>query len=68
MDQDKTILVVDDIDINRIVLAEIFKEEYKIIEACNGVQAIEMINSNLEISAVLLDLLMSEIHLRYFMM
>lgn len=61
MDKEKTILIVDDIDINRIILAEIFKDDYNIIEACNGVRAIEIINSNVSISAVLLDLIMPEI-------
>lgn len=61
MVKDKTILIVDDIDINRIILSEIFKNDYNITEACNGVQAIEIINSGLSISAVLLDLIMPEV-------
>lgn len=55
------ILIVDDIELNRLVLAEIFKEDYEILEACNGAEAIEVINSGQEISAVLLDLFMPEI-------
>lgn len=62
MDKKKTILIVDDIEINRAILAEIFKEDYDTIEACNGVQAIEIINSNFDISAVLLDLIMPEMN------
>lgn len=62
MNKDKTILIVDDIEINRMILAEIFNDEYNIIEACNGAQAIEIINSNSTICAVLLDLLMPEIN------
>ena len=62
MDRDKTILIVDDIEINRDILEEIFKDDYKIIKACNGAQAIEAINSNPDISAVLLDLLMPEVN------
>lgn len=58
MDKEKTILIVDDVEINRIILAETFKDEYNIIEADNGTQAIEVINSNRHIAAVLLDLLM----------
>lgn len=60
MDKDKTILIVDDIEINRAVLAEVYKEDYNIIEAQNGVEAVEIINSNINISAVLLDLIMPE--------
>lgn len=62
MDRDKTILIVDDIEINRDILEEIFKDDYNIIKACNGAQAIEAINSNSDISAVLLDLLMPEVN------
>lgn len=60
MNKKKTILIVDDIEINRAILAEIFKDEYEIMEACNGVQAMEIIDSDTEVSAVLLDLLMPE--------
>ena len=60
--KDKTILIVDDIEINRMILAEIFKDEYKIIEACDGTQALEIINGDLQICAVLLDLLMPEMN------
>lgn len=60
MNKDKTILIVDDVEINRDILSNIFKDDYNIIEACDGVQAIETINGNSDISAVLLDLLMPE--------
>ncbi len=58
MYKEKTILIVDDMEINRIILAEIFKDNYNILQACDGDQAIEIINSNPDISAVLLDLIM----------
>lgn len=58
----KTILIVDDIEINRMILAEIFKDEYKILEACDGAEAIKIINSEMAISAVLLDLLMPKVN------
>lgn len=57
--KEKAILVVDDIDINRTILSEIFKEEYEILEAENGVEALEIIHRRKpDIAAVLLDLLM----------
>ena len=61
MSNKKTILIVDDIEINREILAEIFKEDYEIIKACNGVQAVEILDSHSDISAVLLDLIMPEL-------
>lgn len=57
-----TILIVDDVEINRTVLAEIFKNDYNILEADNGLLAIEMINGHMGISAVLLDLIMPGIN------
>ena len=60
MNKEKTILIVDDIEINRAVLNEIFKDDYNTIEACNGLEALEIINSDVKISAMLLDLIMPE--------
>ena len=55
---DKTILIVDDEEINQLILAEEFKAAYNIIVADNGHQAIEIINSGRPISAIFLDLMM----------
>ncbi len=56
---DHTILVVDDEAVNREMLGAILAEDYKIIYASNGTEALEIIKKqgNL-ISLVLLDLLM----------
>ncbi len=54
------ILIVDDMEINRVILAEGFRDEYEILEAENGIQAIELLNTNNNIAAVLLDLIMPE--------
>ena len=62
MQNKKKILIVDDIEINRVILSEIFKEDYEILEAANGRQALEMIGQDQNISAVLLDLLMPEMN------
>lgn len=59
---DKTILIVDDDEISRSILAEIFKADYRIIEACDGNQAINIINEEMNIAAVLLDLFMPGIN------
>lgn len=52
------ILIVDDMEINRVILAEGFKDEYEILEAEDGFQAMEILNNNTNIAAVLLDLVM----------
>ena len=52
-----TMLIVDDMEINRASFAEIFKEEYHILEAENGKQALEQIEQQ-KVHIVLLDLCM----------
>jgi len=53
------VLIVDDVEINRELLFEILKDEYEIIQAENGIQALEELEkNNEEISVVLLDLIM----------
>ena len=53
------VLVVDDQEINRDVLGMILEDDYEIIYASNGQEALELIQSNRErLSVVLLDLLM----------
>ena len=54
----ETILIVDDMEINRVILAEGFKESYEVLEAENGEEAIAMLDKNPRIAAVLLDLVM----------
>ena len=56
--KNSTILIVDDVDINREILCEMF-QEYNTIQAANGQEAIEIIEANQEgISVVLLDVVM----------
>lgn len=55
------ILIVDDSEINRALLREILGDEYTILEAENGVRAVELIYANRDdLSLVLLDLIMPE--------
>lgn len=57
----KYILIVDDADFNRLLLSDMLKEDYKIVEAANGTEAIEILHQQEEyISLVLLDLVMPE--------
>lgn len=55
------VLIVDDMEINRELLAEILKDEYDVITAENGKQALEyMENQHQEIAVILMDLIMPE--------
>jgi len=52
--------VVDDVDINRIIISELFTERYEVLEAENGEEALTIINGpeGNNLSIVLLDLIM----------
>lgn len=52
------LLIVDDEEINRELLSSIFSDEYSIICATNGKEALSYLQSNQLISAVLLDIVM----------
>lgn len=53
------VLIVDDMKMNRELLSDILEDEYSILEAENGSEAIEILETkNSEISIVLLDLIM----------
>ena len=55
----KTVLIVDDVDINRKILSKILSGSYNILIAENGQNALEQLeNSGSKISAVMLDLIM----------
>ncbi|MEG1028243.1 MAG: response regulator, partial [Oscillospiraceae bacterium] len=56
MDKKQTILIVDDNDINRNILANLLQEEYEIIQAENGNNALDKVSN--KISAILLNLAM----------
>lgn len=56
---DRSIMLVDDNDINRGILAEIFKDKYNIIEASDGSEAVRLINQERsKLAAILLDVIM----------
>ena len=53
------LLIVDDVEMNRAILSSIFEDEYKIIEAENGQEALKMLEQyDGQIAAVLLDVVM----------
>ncbi len=58
---DRSILIVDDNEINRGILGEIFKDKYAILEAGNGVEAMQIMDKQTDkLAAVLLDIVMPE--------
>jgi putative two-component system response regulator len=55
------ILVVDDVELNRAVLYEIFRERFDVIEAGSGPEALEIISrQQARIVLVLLDMILPE--------
>ena len=55
------LLVVDDSEMNREILKEILGKEYRILEACDGEEALKMLEQHgTEISLVLLDIIMPQ--------
>ena len=62
MNVKRRILVVDDKSMNRFMLGEIFRDEFEIIEAANGREAIEKISKEQnDLGCILLDIIMPEI-------
>lgn len=58
-DKNRKILVVDDVELNRAILYELFCNEYEVIEAENGKEALDVLSEHAnEISMVLLDIVM----------
>lgn len=59
MEKKKTVLIADDADINREILKVVFKEQFRILEAADGEQAIEILDAGHdEIVMLFLDLMM----------
>lgn len=57
--EDQTILVVDDDPVNRMVLQGMLKlHDYQVLEAENGMQAIEMMQQNPHINLIIMDVMM----------
>ena len=57
--QKPSILIVDDSEMNRVILSEMLKDEYRVLEADNGRTALDMVDRyGDELSLVLLDIVM----------
>ena len=60
MDKQK-ILIVDDSEINRALLADILKDQYEVVEADNGAAAVALLSQHrMDFSLLLLDIMMPE--------
>jgi len=58
----RSLLVVDDIEINRIILRSMFEQEFNVLEAENGVEALRVIDEQSEdLAVILLDIIMPEL-------
>ena len=57
----KTIFVVEDVEINREILCNIFDEKYRIIQASDGKEAIDFLKAGLTPNIMLLDIIMPRI-------
>lgn len=61
MNKNNKILIVDDSEINRSLLADMLSVDYSLLEASNGLEAMALINQyHSELSMVLLDIVMPE--------
>lgn len=61
-DKNKIILIVDDIEMNRAILNELFYQKYQVVEAANGLEALEAIDTYGErIAIILLDIVMPKL-------
>ena len=56
--QKERILIVDDSEMNRSILADMLSDDYEILEAADGVEAVALLHKNVNISLVLLDIVM----------
>lgn len=57
--KEDTILVVDDVEINRVSLESIFEKEFHVLQAKNGKEAIEVLEKHhFQVDLILLDLIM----------
>jgi len=61
MDRQKTIMIVDDTEMNIVILVEALKEDYDLIVAINGLEAIEILEEQ-KPDLILLDIMMPEMN------
>lgn len=57
MDEKPIMLIVDDVEINRVILSQFFQDEYSILEAVDGKEALDILES-CRVSIILAELVM----------
>lgn len=60
MTERQKILIVDDMEVNRGILENLFQDEYDIVQATNGNEAISQIEAHGDFALILLDIIMPE--------
>lgn len=66
--KEEGILIVDDMEFNRGILRDMMKEQYRIFEACNGREALEILEEHyMDIRLILLDITMPEMDGKEFL-
>ena len=64
----RTLLAVDDAEINRKILSKLFSNDFDVLEACDGKEALDVINEhNGNIDIVVLDIIMPNYDGFYFL-
>ena len=64
----RTLLAVDDAEINRKILSKLFSNDFEVLEACDGKEALDVINKHDgNIDIILLDIIMPEYDGFYFL-
>ena len=62
MEKKGSILIIDDVELNREILKEAFCEDYEILEAQNGLEGMELVRKHDdELKAIFLDIIMPEV-------
>ena len=54
----KQILIVEDNELNRAIICEILSGQYRVLEAENGQEGLDILQQNKDVALILLDMMM----------